>query len=418
MSQSVRRPSLSLLVVLGMLFSVLLVLAPTDSASAATTGKVRGNIAGTQSGAPKVKVKWFTSDWKYIGARKAYNGVYYLTLPPGTYWLQFTDQRPTYDVTKYAPTDVKVRVRANHTIVKNVRMHRGAAITGTAKAGGKAAKGAKIVAANASEQSYTTTANKQGQFALGGLPAGSYSVFTYDKQARWVGKSTYVSNIKPGSGANIAIKLTKKAGGLLVDLYAGPDPIKKKIFVTAVSKKTGQFWTARASHGSVAFAGLFPGRYKLVAPGTGNYLARTGAVKRGRVKPGRTAFGSFRLNKHGAWVDGIVVDYEDPSYPLKGAQVLLFDAKGNQLGSTSSNSNGHFHFGGQLTSQSGMTVVAGPGQYSDYLGQGTHYCKYGKGTSDKFAVVTSRGTDIGAVELPHLPAEEQDGFQCYPSDGS
>ena len=38
------------------------------------------------------------------------------------------------------------------------------------------------MAANKEQNSFETTANATGQFALGGLPPGSYSVFTYDKR--------------------------------------------------------------------------------------------------------------------------------------------------------------------------------------------------------------------------------------------
>ncbi|MCW2790985.1 MAG: hypothetical protein JWO76_83 [Nocardioides sp.] len=422
MSQPIRRSSLSLMVVLGLLYSMLLILAPMDgaSAAAATTGKVRGNIVGTQGGPPKVEVTWFTSEWKYLGARKACDGVYYLTLAPGTYWLQFTDQRPAYDVTKYAPTNVKITVRANHTVVKSVRMHRGAVITGTARAGGKPARGARIVASNAAEESYTTTANKSGQFALGGLPSASYSVFTYDKSKQWTGKSTWVSRIRPGAGANLDIRLTKRAGGLLVDLYAGPDPLRHRVFVTAVSRKTGQFWTARASHGSVSFAGLFPGRYKLVAPGSGNYLGRTGPVTNGRVKPGRVAFGSFRLTTRGATVSGIVVDGEDEGYGLAKAQVILFDKAGVRIADTRTNGEGQFFFATQLTTQAGMVVAVNPDPDAGGYEQSSYgYCKFLKRSSAPFSITTSRDTDVGAIALPHAPAAEQGGaVQCYPSDGS
>lgn len=418
MLPNARRASVPLLVVLALLVSVLLVLARSEPAAAGSnTGKVRGNIVGTQGGNPKVKVAWFTKDWKFIDQRKAYHGVYYLTLPPGTYWLQFTDQRPTYDVTKYAPTDIKVTVRANHSITKTVKMRPGAAITGTVLAGGKKAGGARIVAADASERSYATTANKKGQFALGGLPAGSYSVFTYDRKKQWVGKSDWVPKLKPGDVSNLPISLKKKAGGLLVDLYAGGATIKKRVFVTAVSKKTGQFWTARAAHGSVAFEGLFPGRYRVVVPDVGNYFGRTGAVRKGRVRPGRAAFGSFRLNQRGGWVSGIAVDGEDSSYPLAEVRVRLFDAAGSLIDTTVTGDSGFFRLGGALRTSTGWTVVADPdpANGTPYLGEddGVHRCKYGAGEIDAIAVESGQGTDAGPVLLPHLA--QQDRPSCDPT---
>ena len=57
---------------------------------------------------------------------------------------------------------------------------------------GRLPRGARVVAANKEQNSFETTANAQGQYALGGLPPGSYSVFTYDKRKSWVGKSTYL----------------------------------------------------------------------------------------------------------------------------------------------------------------------------------------------------------------------------------
>lgn len=418
MPQPTRLTGPSLLAVVGLLASLLLVLVPVDHASAATTGRVVGEITGAD-GVGHVRMTWFSSDWRFIGRRNVDRGAYSLSLAPGTYWIQFTDRRPAYDVDKYAPTDLKVTIRANRTTIKRARMHRGAAITGTVRAGGTKAGGARIVAANAAEQSFEVKANKQGQFALGGLPTGSYSVFTYDRTRQWVGKSTYLPGLQAGRATDVAIALRKHAGKLLVLLGAGGREIHQRVFVTAVSRRTGQFWTQRATpDGSVTFDGLFPGRYRLVMPGVGDYLARTGAVTKGLVRPGHLAIGKFNLTQRGASVSGIVVDHEDPGYPLEGASVRLFDRYGHQLGSTTSDADGLFHFGGQLTSQPGLTVVAQPGPYSPYLGQGTHYCKYASATSASFAVVTGEDSDIGPVELPHLPAAEQDGVQCYPSDGS
>ena len=123
-------------------------------------------------------------------------------------------------------------------------MRRGAAITGTVKAGGKAAKGARIVAANTAEQSFEVKANGKGQFALGGLPAGSYSVFTYDRTKNVRRQEPVGAEMKAGQAENVAINLKKKAGRLLVDLYAGSAPLTGPTTVTVVSRANGQFWSA------------------------------------------------------------------------------------------------------------------------------------------------------------------------------
>ena len=199
MRSATRRPTgvLMLLLVLATLLAPVLVAAPATAAD----GRVRGAIVGPGDKSPKVKVSWFAEDWTYLGARKANGGGYSLVLPAGTYHLQFTDSRPAYDVEKFAPADVLVTVSDGATTVKNVKMRRGASIGGTVRAGGKPAAGARVVAANKERNSFETTANAQGQFALGGLPAGSYSVFTYDKRKVFVGKSPTCPSSRPGSSS-------------------------------------------------------------------------------------------------------------------------------------------------------------------------------------------------------------------------
>src|SRR4051795_9686268 len=83
------------------LVTALVLFAPP--ASAATTGKVRGAI--NNGNAPAVAVRVFTKDWRYLGKHKVADGIYSLNLAPGTYRLQFVDQRPAYNLKKFAPAD-------------------------------------------------------------------------------------------------------------------------------------------------------------------------------------------------------------------------------------------------------------------------------------------------------------------------
>ena len=354
----VRRRGL-VLTVLGALLAGLLLLVPTAGAPAADpTGKVRGNIFGATGGAPlKLKMLVFKGDWTYLSARNVFGSAYSIFLPAGNYHLQFVDKRPSYDVEKFAPTDVFVKVRPGFTATKDVRMRKGAAITGTVLAGGRPGAKARVVAANPAEQSFETIANDRGQFALGGLPAGSYSVFTYDRRKQFVGKSSYIRNLGAGKFANIRISLPKRAGGLLVDLYAGGKPLQGTAFATAISRRTGQFWTSKVRQGSVSFQGLFPGRYRIVVPDVGRWIGRTGSVKNGFVRAGRTAFGSFRLTQRGGAFTGTLVR-EDGGMPMQGATVRLFDRSGAMVSETTSSTTGYFLVGGRLRAQSGMTVVA------------------------------------------------------------
>ncbi|WP_134738115.1 carboxypeptidase-like regulatory domain-containing protein [Nocardioides sp. 503] len=323
-----------------------------------SVGKVRGNVLGRASdGRLRLKMLLFRADWSYIGARRIAGSTYSLTLPAGTYRLQFVDKRPSYDVRKYAPTDVLVRVRAGSTTVRNARMRRGAAITGVVRTGGKPGAGAKVVAANTSEQSFDTVANAQGQFAIGGLPAGNYSIFTYDRRRTWVGKSLYAPRVKAGKFRNVRINLRKRAGELRVDLYAGGQPLTGSGFATVVSRKTGQFWTAKFSRGSIAFPGVYPGRYRIIMPDAGRWFGRSGNVSNGYVRPGRGAFGSFALTQRGGALTGRVLR-DDSGTAFQGVTLRLYNRAGALIAQTTSSTNGGFYLGGNLRSQVGMTLVA------------------------------------------------------------
>lgn len=345
-------------------------------ATAERTTKVRGSIRASDRGV-KYRVRWFTKDWAYLGQRKVNGGIYSLGLQPGTYYLQFVDLRPAWDVSKYAPTDLKVKV-GSRPVRKDVRMQRGAAVTGTVRAGGKVAAGAEVVAADAAERSYRVKADKRGRFALGGLPAGSYSLFTYDRRKQHVARSTYVADLAAGQVRDTAITLGTRAGRLLVDLRTADGKVQDAVFVTAVSKASGQFWTVRARRGEAIFAGLFPGRYRLVAPGADGFLPQTGAIKGALVRSGRDDLtSSFTWTKRGARVLGSVVDAEHPDAPLEDVDVRAFAADGRLLGAATTDTDGLFSLTGSIDTQDDVTVVIQPGGTNPpYLKQGNLYCKY------------------------------------------
>ncbi|MGZ4450926.1 MAG: carboxypeptidase regulatory-like domain-containing protein, partial [Nocardioides sp.] len=208
MSHLRRRAGAVVLVLAGLLASLMLV---GVSPASAANGKAVGQIIGTEPVRLQVKMLWFDAHWHYLGQRRIDGDIYSISLAPGTYHLQFVDLRPSYDVTKYAPSDVTVTVPSGRSVQHDVKMHRGGAITGVAKGGnGKPLGGARVVAANTNQQSYETKANGKGQFAVGGLPAGSYSVFTYDRDQTWVGKSLWVPKIKLGEARNVLVKLKGK----------------------------------------------------------------------------------------------------------------------------------------------------------------------------------------------------------------
>jgi hypothetical protein len=368
--------------------------------AAAATGRVRGAIVGPGT-TPKIEVTWFTTDWTYLGATKVKGGAYSLELPVGTYRLQFTDQRPAYDTDKYAPTDVTVTVTEATTTLKNARMRTGASIGGTALVRGRPAPGARIVAANTDRNSFETTADKTGAFALGGLPPGDYSVFTYDRRRNWVGRSAYLPRLKYGRFRPVRIDLPVRAGRMVVDVYAGDSAYPGTAFVTAVSRKTGQFWTEKLSGGSVTFRGLYPGSYDLVVPYAGDYLGATVPVT-GRVKSRRATFGTARLTQRGGAVSGSVVDASDPGRPLAPVSLSLYDGTGALLAQTTTASDGTFRVGGALPSGSGLSLVAQPAGVNPPYLQSSGYCRFGAVTVPGVAVTAGTTTALGQLALPRL----------------
>lgn len=400
-----------LALVLGVLSGLGATTVSAPAASAAAKGEVTGEI---RPGGFPVKMRWFDADWDFLGSRKVTNGIYSLSLPPGTYYLQFTDERPAYNVDKFAPTDLKVRIRSGDFVQRNVRMQPGAAITGTVRAGGQPAGGARVVAANSNEQSFETKANGKGQFAIGGLPVGSYSVFTYERTKTWVGRSTFIRGLRPGDRANTAVALTQRAGKLQVRLRAGGETMRETAFVTAVSKATGQFWTVKARRGKAVFAGLFPGGYRMVAPGVGSWLPQEGAIDGAKVPKngGADLVSVFTWTRPAASVQGYVVNAEHPELDLAGARVRLFAADGRLLGTARTDSAGQFFLGGQLLTQTGVTAIVDPDPVngSAYLGEKPYRCNFGATEVAGVALKVGTTTQLGEVPLPYLPVEQQDGF--------
>ncbi|MCH1866222.1 collagen binding domain-containing protein [Nocardioides sp. CFH 31398] len=395
--------------VVALLMSALVVTAAPAQA-AGPTGGVRGAIVGLGDSA--ADLTWAGTDGTRSGTRRVTGGVYSLDLAPGTYRLTVSDRRPTYDVTKRAPSTVEVTVVAGRTVQRTVRLVQGAAIGGTVRAGGKVAPRARVVAARKDQTVFTTTADSSGGYALGGLPAGAYSVFTYDAKGGWTAKSLYLPRLRAGAYKPVDIALATRAGTLLVDVFAGDSRASGDGWATAVSARTGQFWVTRMRGGSYTFTGLYPGRYRVIVPGSGNYLGTTATLRK-EVRPGRPAFDSVQLTERGASLRGTLVDANRPDAPLEDGQVQLMDARGTVLASATTDENGAFRLGGQLTTRTDLRIVVGPGPYSPYLGRGTSYCKYDDLTVAPVAVRTGQETVLGRLGLPHLPDADQDGEQCH-----
>ena len=388
-----------------LLASALTAVGPAGRAGAAEQGQVVGQIRFPKE-RTKVEVLWFTSEWRYLGRKNAGAGTYTINLAPGTYWLQFVDRREAYDIGKYAPTDVKVTVGAGR-VVRNVTMQRGAYITGTVRLGdGRPGAKATVTAANTAGRSFSTTANARGQFAIGGLPQSKYSVFTWDRRKRWVGKSTWAGKVRTGRGENVAVRLGQRSGALRLLLDTRTGPLRAKTQVTVTSKETGQWWTATSRGGSAVLKGLYPGRYTVQFPGAGIWLRATVPVRGATVRAGSTSIGQAKLTRRGGWITGQAVDAGAPAYPLANAQVRLYDAYGTLLDETESDAAGHFTLDGQIYTQTGMTVVVDPDPQLGGYTQTASYCQFEAAQLPGIPATQGTETALGAVPVPRAPGQE------------
>ena len=82
MGTSARRTAPLLLVLALVLGSLGLSALGSPSVAASAKGTVTGEV---RPGGFPVKMRWFDADWNYLGARKFTNGIYSLSLAPGTY---------------------------------------------------------------------------------------------------------------------------------------------------------------------------------------------------------------------------------------------------------------------------------------------------------------------------------------------
>ena len=402
----------TVLLALAALLAALLATPGPGAQAAADKQRVYGAInCPGQTECPNIKVLWFDKTWTYIDEGRANGGGYALRLAPGTYHLQFVDQRPAWDTSKYAPTDVTVTVR-EQTVRKTVTMRSGASITGVARAAGKPLRGARVVAANQAEQSFATTANKKGQFAIGGLPAGKYCLFTFDRARKYVDKCAWVGGIDFGQSRNQPVRLSKKAGSLTVFVETKEDGSAPNSSVTVTSRKTGQWWSSKVRGGKAVFGGLFPGRYRIKYDGAGVWFTATGAVRGGVVRPQRMAFGDFTLLERGGWVTGVVVDAGDRDSTLRpqgtqpGAVVMLFAADGTKLAQTTSGADGGFRLDGLIRSQGDLTIVVDPSTSSSGYMVGADVCQFQRTEFlRQFSATQGEDSFTGPIAVDRVPGQ-------------
>ncbi|MFC6153642.1 MSCRAMM family protein [Nocardioides yefusunii] len=271
------------------------------TAAAITTGRVVGRaVDATGAGIPRAHVAVFDTDWNWIREVKARStGRFTLTgLSPGRYIVQVSDSRPAWRTDRRAPSDARVRVVAGQDSVRTITLRRGGFITGAVTRGtaNKKASRAMVRATDAVGRSYTVTADRSGQFALGGLPRGTYRLWGYDAGKKWVGRTVKVSVTTAAHAGHVTIRLRTRAGGVNGYVLEGSALARHTTWVTAVNRSTGQWWVVKVRGGDLSLRGLSPGRYTFVVQATPTHA---GASLRPsfRVKAGRTKNTTLRLTR-------------------------------------------------------------------------------------------------------------------------
>lgn len=343
------------------------VVSASSTAQAAGHAKIRGYVTDSSGKAARtMSVLLFQSDakdknWSYL--RKVNvrsSGAYEVaTNGPGRYHLQLVDRRPAYDLNSFARIpNINVNV-GKSAVLKNVRVQVGGAIGGTVKIRGKSryrgAAQAAVRAISNEGQVFDVTADKSGQFALGGLPSGTYRVFAYDAKNRKVGNSKLVRKVKLKSFRKVSIKLSTRPSAYrgFLTVGDGNSLSSGSVTVTAVNRRTGEFWVRKIRNGALSLRGLTRGSYALTVPDTAGYFGRT--VNLPRLKAGQTRAITINLPTKGGTFTGTVRD-ETAKTPLKNASVRLRTADG-RVWETTTNSAGRFTIGGTLRGPLGGVTV-------------------------------------------------------------
>lgn len=379
--------------------ALVLLLAAVVAASPAqaVTPEIFGRITDARTGAAArtAQVLLFDADFRYLSRTSVRrDGVYSVPPPgPGRYHLQVVDGRPAYDTKAYAARlDVPVRVGTS-SVQKNVRLRRGGAIGGTVEVRGRPAAHAQVRAISNGGQLITTTADRQGNYALGGLARDDYRVFAYDARHRRVGPSRLVRAVKLGSFRRASFDLRTRPGAIRGFLTLGGERAVDAVTVTAVNRRTGEFWVQKVTGGILSIRGLTAGSYRLQVPDTGGHFGRTVAI--GRVRVGRTLSVTVDLPARGGTVSGRVVDATDGA-GVPNISIRLSDAQGRTQAELPAGQDGSFRIGGTVRQQSGMTVTVFA--YDTINGH-----RYEPMTFGSLAITDNQDVTLGTIQLTRTP---------------
>lgn len=336
---------LSLLLAAGLLVGVS---APAQAAGTQVYGRVTD--ARTGASIKTVRVLLFSSSWTYIRKVKVgRSGIYQIQTPgPGSYHLQFVDGRPAYRTTAYAAKlDVPVRV-GTRPAQRNVRLKVGGAIGGVVKVRGKRAPMAQVRAVSNGGQVIEVTANKRGEYALGGLAKDDYRVSAYDAKSRRVGKSRLVRKVRLGTFRKASFNLRTRPGWIRGFLTLDGSRARGTTFVTAVNRRSGEYWVKKVRNGNISLKGLTPGSYQLKVPDVNGYFGGTFNI--GRVRAGGMRNATVNLRTRGGTISGQAYDAVG-KYGIPNISVRLTDVNGRTLDEHPASQSGTFRIGGTTRPQ-------------------------------------------------------------------
>lgn len=272
----------------------------TPPAPPPPTGRAVGRVVDAKGvGIGRAKVAVFDREWRWLREVTARpTGRFTLTLPPGLYRLQSSDSRPAWRTDRRAPADATVEIRDKRDSILTMTLRRGAHVTGTVTQTRRDRPAARALVRATDEvgRNFDVRTDGRGQFALGGLPRGTYRLWGYDRGRRWVGRTVKVGWLDRGDGRHVRVRMRTKAGGVNGYVMEGPRIARATTWVTAISRRTGQWWVVKARSGDLALRGLAPGRYTFVVTGTQEWQGRTIRPRR-KVVAGRTHEMTLKLNR-------------------------------------------------------------------------------------------------------------------------
>jgi hypothetical protein len=276
------------------------VLSPAQAANEGA-GAVTGRVIWADGTPAPAEVTLLAADQRQVASMTTKgSGVFHFDdVPAGGYFLTVRDLTPRWETVCFANTRVALTVAPWQTAARHVVVERAGVITGKVTRGrnNEPASRARIVAADSRGLNVDVRANGRGEFALCGLGGGKARVWGYDGGKRWSGAPQDIK-LTSKRFTDVRLRLRKPAGALIGFIHVDGQLLRRPLWVTAVNRRTGQWWVVAVRRGELSLRGLAPGRYTLVLPAAGSYPGGTHNL-RGKVTPGRSLRTTLWLDSAG-----------------------------------------------------------------------------------------------------------------------